>query len=86
MFCAGAGFGPLVGIEFGLADAHNVWGDLQALVFAAELKLLLHRELRRRDQALQLVAGGRAHVGEVLFFGGVAVSYTHLTLPTILLV
>ena len=73
MFCAGAGFGPLVGIEFGLADAHNVWGDLQALVFAAELKLLLHRELRRRDQALQLVAGGRAHVGEVLFFGGVDV-------------
>ena len=73
MLRTGAGFGPLVGIKFGLADAHNVWGDLQALVFAAELKLLLHRELRRRDQALQFVAGGRAHVGEVLFFGGVDV-------------
>ena len=48
MLRTGAGFGPLVGIKFGLADAHNVWGDLQALVFAAELKLLLHRELRRR--------------------------------------
>ena len=49
MFCAGAGFGPLVGIEFGLADAHNVWGDLQALVFAAELNA--HERAKARTRA-----------------------------------
>ena len=29
VFRAGAGLGPLVGVEFGLADTHNVWGNFQ---------------------------------------------------------
>src|SRR5690348_15287187 len=51
-------------VEDDLADAHGLRGHLDALVVAAELQGLLQGELARRDDRLERVGGGGAHVGE----------------------
>ena len=65
--------GPLGGVELGLAQAHAVGSDLDALVLAQELDRLLEREQLRRDQADQDVGAGGADVGLLLLLGRVDV-------------
>src|SRR4051794_1683955 len=60
------GSGALTGVQVHLADPHVVGGDLDALVLAAELQALLEAESLRRDQLLEVVRGGGAHVGLLL--------------------
>ena len=49
------GAGASVGVELDLADANNLGGHLDTLVFAGELEALFERELARRGHALEHV-------------------------------
>src|SRR6476661_3525682 len=69
----GRGPGALAGVEDDLADADRLGRHLDALVLAAELEALLEAELARRDDLLEVVRGGGAHVGELLLLGDVDV-------------
>src|SRR6478735_8028093 len=69
----GRGAGALAGVEDDLADADRLGRDLDALVLAAELEALLEAQLARRDDLLEVVRGGGAHVGELLLLGNVDV-------------
>src|SRR6478735_4039049 len=60
-------------VEHDLADAHDLGRHLDALVLAGELEGLLQREVARRDEVLEVVGGGRAHVRELLLLGDVHV-------------
>ena len=60
-------------VEDHLADAHDLGGDLDALVVAGELEALLERELARRGHRLERVGGGLTHVGQLLLLGDVHV-------------
>src|SRR5690606_21001823 len=65
--------GPLVGVEHDLAHPHHVGADLDALVGGAELERALQVEHQRPRQGLQHVAGGAAHVGQLLLAGDIDV-------------
>src|SRR5215813_1103179 len=70
---AGAQLRAVLGGENHLAQTHRRGGDLDALVLAAELQRLLEGQLPVRDEPHQLLARGRADVGELLLPGGVDV-------------
>src|SRR3954453_4538424 len=61
------------GVELDLAEPDRRRRHLDALVLAAELQRLLQRQLAVRDQPDELIAGRRAHVGELLLLGRVDV-------------
>lgn len=65
LLLAAAGAVALAGVEDDLADADRGRGDLDALIFAAELKRLLQRQPARRDQFFeQIRAGGVLKPGD----------------------
>src|SRR5690625_2289733 len=67
------GLRPLHLVEDDLAHPHRLRGHLDALVVAGELQRLLQREAPRRDEVLEGVGGGRAHVRLLLLPGDVDV-------------
>src|SRR6476469_746149 len=69
----GGGSRPFRLVENHLADPDRLGGDLDALVLPAELHGLLQAERAGRDYLLEVVRGGRPHVGQLLLLGDVDV-------------